>query len=65
MTTRKTRKKYLSLRRMRLVEGVDKGYLKGLQADHGLPVYEINCEPHVEESALHAALDRAKREVRL
>lgn len=65
MATQKARKKYLSLRRVRLVEGIEKDYLKGLQTDHGLQVYEINGEPHIEESELHAALDRAKREVTL
>jgi hypothetical protein len=57
--------KYLTLDTVSAVEGLTRKQLGELQCDHGLRVYEVQGQLMVEESELHAAIDRAKREVRL
>lgn len=59
------RPRYLTLETVAAVEGLTKKQLGELQRDHGLKVYDINGTLMVEEQELHAAIDRAKSEVRL
>jgi hypothetical protein len=70
MTTVATKKKaakpkYMSLDAAIALEGLTRKQIGELQHDHGLKVYSVQDTLMVEEAELHAAIDKAKVEVRL
>jgi hypothetical protein len=60
-----TKPKFISLDAVIALEGLSRKQLVRLQQSQALKFYEIEGSIVVEECELHAALDRAKREVRL
>lgn len=65
MATKKHKPKYMSLDAAIALEGLTRKQISELQHDHQLRIYTVQGTLMVEESELHAAIDKAKVEVKL